>query len=144
MSTLLDRLHRFRPVGTPGGAGPVGVPVDSRGGVPAELVAVFEALDDVIAECQDIRARAARRADGMVATARTDAAGLISDARKRAVGEQAEAAAAVRARGGRAADQPLAAATAQAALLRDGAAQRMERLVEFVLERVRAEAGVEL
>jgi V/A-type H+-transporting ATPase subunit I len=34
MSTALDRLRRFRPVGTPGGVRSVGVPEDTRAAVP--------------------------------------------------------------------------------------------------------------
>ena len=66
MSLMLDRLRRFRPVGAPGGAGPVGVPEDRRSGVPTELVAVFDALDSVIAECRAIRARAEQPAAPLV------------------------------------------------------------------------------
>ncbi|MGW7680879.1 hypothetical protein ACWGID_09095 [Kribbella sp. NPDC054772] len=144
MSTLLDRLHRFRPVGTPGGAGPVGVPVDGRGGVPAELVAVFEALDGVIAECDELRTRVTQRAAETVVAAQVDAAGLVADARARAVGEQAEAAAAVTARGDAAVEQTLATATAEVTRLRVSARQRMDGLVDLVLDRLRAEAGADL
>jgi len=67
---MLDRLRRFRPVGTPGGAGPVGVPMDSRTGVPAELDPVFRALDAAIADSEEIRARASEQAARLIATAR--------------------------------------------------------------------------
>ncbi|MFI7063594.1 hypothetical protein ACIBL3_21595 [Kribbella sp. NPDC050124] len=140
MSVMLDRLRRFRPVGTPGGAGPVGVPADDRSGVPAELVAVFAALDEVIAECQTIRTRAAQEAAAIVAGAERDATATIADARTRAAGERAEAAAAVRARGDAAVDRTLAAASAEADLLTKQGLQRMDGVVALVVDRIVAEA----
>ena len=139
MSTMLDRLRRFRPVGTPGGAGPVGVPVDSRSGVPEELVPVFAALDAAIAESERIRAEATEQAAELVAGARTDAAGTISDARTRATGERAEVTAAVRARADSAVDRTLAGAAADASRLREAGSQRMDGVVALVLDRLRAE-----
>ncbi|TCC21600.1 hypothetical protein [Kribbella sindirgiensis] len=139
MSTMLDRLRRFRPVGTPGGAGPVGVPVDTRAGVPTELVAVFAALDAVIADCADIRSQATERATALVATAQADAAGMAADARARATGERAEVAAAIQARGDAAVDRTLATAVADATHLERAGRQRMDRLVALVLDQLRAD-----
>lgn len=138
MSIMLDRLRRFRPVGTPGGAGAVGVPEDSHAGVPAELVAVFAALDATIAECDEIRSRSQRQAAELVAAARTDAAGLETDARARATGERAEIAAAIQARGDTEVDRTLAAATAEASAVRQAGLRRMDDLVTSVLDRLRA------
>ncbi|MEV0787851.1 hypothetical protein [Kribbella sp. NPDC050459] len=139
MSTMLDRLRRFRPVGTPGGAGPVGVPMDSRTGVPAELVPVFRALDAAIADSEEIRARASEQAARLIATARTDAAGMVMDARARATGEQAEVTAAIQARADSAVEQLLTTATAAAVQLQEAGSQRMDNLVEAVLDRLRAD-----
>jgi vacuolar-type H+-ATPase subunit H len=139
MSTMLDRLRRFRPVGTPGGAGPVGVPEDTHAGVPAELVAVFAGLDAAIAECDVIRSRADQQAADLIATARIEAAGMVSDARARATGERAEVTAAIKARGDTAIDQTLATASAEATHLRQTGAQRMDSLVALVLDRLRAD-----
>ncbi|MEV0283571.1 hypothetical protein AB0H36_05555 [Kribbella sp. NPDC050820] len=140
VSVMLDRLRRFRPVGTPGGAGPVGVPADDPSGVPAELVAVFAALDEVIIECQEIRTRAAQQAADIAGGAERDAAGSIADARTRAAGERADAAAAVRARGDAAVDQTLAAASAEADLVSRQGLQRMDGVVALVVDRILADA----
>lgn len=139
MSIMLDRLRRFRPVGTPGGAGAVGVPEDSRSGVPAELVAVFASLDAVIAECEELRAQAAEQAADLIATARTEAAGIVSDARTRATGERAEITATIRARGDAEVDRTLATATADADDIRRTGLRQMDRLVNLVIARLRAD-----
>ncbi len=140
MSVMLDRLRRFRPVGTPGGAGPVGVPVDSRAGVPAELVGIFEALDAVIAECREIREQAERDAAELVGAAHREAAGLVAQAGARATAERAEAAAAIQAGGDAAAEQTRIAATAEVDLLTHLGQERMGELVALILDRVRDEA----
>lgn len=139
MSMMLDRLRRFRPVGTPGGVGAVGVPEDTRAGVPAELVAVFAGLDDVIVECEAIRSRSAQEAADLITTARAEAAGMVSDAHARATGERAEVSAAIQARGDAAIGQTLAAASAAATRVRQTGSQRMDSLVSLVLDRLRAE-----
>jgi len=138
MSSTLDRLRRFRPLGTPGGVRSVGVPEDTRAGVPAELLAVFAALDAAIAECDEVRARSGQRAADLIASARNEAAGLVADARTRAVGEQAEITAAIQARGDAEADRTLATATADVGELRQAGLQRMGGLVTLVLDRLRA------
>jgi len=141
MSVMLDRLRRFRPVGTPGSAGPpVGVPEDTRSGVPAELVGVFGALDGVIAECQHIRVSAEQEAADLVAAAKREAAGLVDEAGARASAERAEAAAGIRAGGDAAAERIRAAATAEADLVIRRGQQRMDELVALILNRVRAGA----
>ncbi|GAA1599250.1 MULTISPECIES: hypothetical protein [Kribbella] len=139
MSMMLDRLRRLRPVGTPGGAGPVGVPEDSRAGVPAELVAVFAALDATIAECEEVRTRSGQQAADLIAAARTEAAGLVSDARTRATGERAEIAAALQARGDAEVERTRAGARADASDVRQAGLQRLDILVAAVLDRLRAD-----
>ena len=114
MSVMLDRLRRFRPVGAPGGAGPVGVPVDRSPGMPTELSGIFAALDGVIAECREIRERAEREAVELVGAAEREAAGLVASAAARAPAERAEAAAAISAAGDAAAEYTRTAATAEA------------------------------
>jgi hypothetical protein len=141
MSVMLDRLRRFRPVGSPGGAGPVGVPLDHRPDVPTELVAVFDALDGVIAECREIRARAEQAAAGLVEGAQREAAGLVASAAAREAGERAEAAAAITAGGDAVAERTRTTATAEAELLTRRGRQRMDALVALILDRVRADAG---
>lgn len=139
MSMMLDRLRRFRPVGTPGGAGAVGVPEDSRGGVPAELVPVFAALDAVIAECADLRAQASRQAADVLATARAEADRIVSAARDQAAGERAGITAAIRARGDDEVDRTLATATTDAGALREAGLRQMDRLVAVVIDRLRTD-----
>jgi hypothetical protein len=139
MGVMLDRLRRFRPVGTPGGAGPVGVPEDTRDGVPAELVAVFAALDATIVECDEIRTRSRQQAAERVAAAQAEAAGLEAAARVQASGERAELVAAIRARGDAAVNRTRATASSAATDLRRTGSQRMDRLVALVLDRLRAD-----
>ncbi|WP_406047186.1 hypothetical protein [Kribbella sp. NBC_00889] len=141
MSVMLDRLRRFRPVGSPGGAGPVGVPVDRHSDVPAELVAVFDALDGVIAECREIRARAEREAAELIDAAQREVAGLAASAAARGAAERAEAAAAITAGGDAVAERTRTTASAEAELLTRRGRQRMDALVALVLERVRGDAG---
>jgi hypothetical protein len=141
MSVMLDRLRRFRPVGAPGGAGPVGVPMDHQGGVPAELVAVFDALDGVIAECQEIRAGAEREAAELIGAAQREAAGLVATAGVRAPAERAGAAAAIATDGDAVAEHTRTTATAEADLLTRRGRQQMDGLVALILDRVRADAG---
>ncbi|TCN29603.1 hypothetical protein EV644_13842 [Kribbella orskensis] len=138
---MLDRLRRFRPVGTPGGAGPVGVPEDTRTGVPAELVGIFGALDEVIAECREIREQAGRDAAELVDAAQREAAGLVAEAGARATAERAETAAAIQAGGEVAAEQTRTAASAEVDLLTRRGRERMDELVALILERVRDNAG---
>jgi hypothetical protein len=141
MSVMLDRLRRFRPIGSPGGAGPVGVPVDHRSGVPAELVPVFDALDDVIAECREIRARSEEEAAELIDSAQREAAGLVASAAARAAAERAEAAAAIRAGEDAVAERDRATATAEAETLIRRGRERIDELVTLILDRVRADAG---
>lgn len=141
MSVMLDRLRRFRPVGSPGGAGPVGVPLDQRSGVPAELVAVFDALDGVIAECLEIRARAEHDAVELIGAAEREAAGLVASAAAGAVAERAEAAAAIAAGGDAAVENARTTASAEAELVTQRGRQRMDALVALIVDRVRDDAA---
>lgn len=74
-------LDRFRPVGSPGPAGPAGVPATDDQGPEAELVPVFEELDPTIRQAQDLTDAASARAADTVARARTQAAALVEQAR---------------------------------------------------------------
>ncbi|HEU4947152.1 MAG TPA: hypothetical protein VFT31_08370 [Kribbella sp.] len=140
MSMMLDRLRRFRPVGAPGGAGAVGVPVDARSGPPAELKPVFEALDPVIVECDRIRRQAERDAADLTAGADREAAGLVADARSRVAAERADAAAAIRLRGDAAAERVRTAADAEVERLIEHGRQQLDMLVGMVLDNLREEA----
>jgi vacuolar-type H+-ATPase subunit H len=141
MSVMLDRLRRFRPIGAPGGAGPVGVPVDRRNGAPTELVAVFDALDGVIAECRQIRTQAEQDAAALIGAAQREAAGLVASATARTAAERAEAAAAITAGGDALAAQTRTTASDEAGLLTRRGRQRMDALVALIVERIRDDAG---
>lgn len=88
-------LTRFRPVGAPGGAGPVGVPADAEDTAAAELGPVFDALAPVLVECARIRRDAAAAAAALLAHAGTQAQALISQAESEAGPLRADAVAAV-------------------------------------------------
>lgn len=87
-------LDRFRPVGTPGPAGPSGVPAVDGQGAGTELAPVFAALAADIQACEDLVATARRQSDHALAVAGTQAAAIVSQARLDA--GVARAAAAVR------------------------------------------------
>jgi len=143
MSVMLDRLRRFRPVGAPGGAGPVGVPADRHSGVPTELVVLFEALDGVIAECREIRSRADQEAAELIGAAEREAAGLVASAAARAPAERAEAATLIASGGDAVVAHTRTAASAEAERLTRRGRQGMDELVDLILDRVRhaAEEG---
>ncbi|WP_207344274.1 hypothetical protein [Arthrobacter sp. E3] len=92
----LGILDRFRPVGTPGPAGPVGVPATDVQGPTAELVPVFAALDADVEACAVIVEEARIKAARDVAAARTHAAAVLARARLEAGAARADAAARVR------------------------------------------------
>ena len=142
MSVMLDRLRRFRPMGAPGGAGPVGVPVDTRSGPPAELVGVFEALDGVIDDCRRIREEAEQEATELIAAADREAGQLVADARSQAAAERATAAASIRLTGDAAAEQLRAAAATEADRLVQHGSQQLDGLVSVVLRKLHDEAAV--
>lgn len=85
-------LDRFRPVGSPGPAGPAGVPATDDQGPEAELLPVFETLDPTIREAQELTDAASARAAETVARARTQAAALVEQARMDSGAVRAEAA----------------------------------------------------
>ena len=91
----LSVLDRFRPAGTPGPAGPVGVPATDVQGPAAELVPVFAALAADVEACAVLVEEARIQAAHDVAAARTQAAAVLSRARLEAGAARAEAAARV-------------------------------------------------
>ena len=108
-------LDRFRPVGAPGPSGPAGVPSADVEGADAELLPVFEAL-------QPDTEAARRHLEEASEQART----LLTDARRQADADVAQArldSAAVRAR---AAEQVSREAAAQDQELLDRAQQRAD------------------
>lgn len=136
MSTMLDRLRRFRPLGSPGGAGSVGVPASPGSGLPAELVPVFAALDSTVAGAVRIVADATREAHELDAAAEREATQLIADARRAAAAARAERAAEVRAAGKSRADRTRSTADAEARRLVERRAE-LDPVVAVVLQRLR-------
>lgn len=62
MPKVRDFLDRFRPAGTPGAAGAVGVPADRQAGAEAELAPAFAVLAEIERHCTEVRERAQRQA----------------------------------------------------------------------------------
>jgi hypothetical protein len=132
---LRDFLDRFRPAGTPGAAGAVGVPADRLAGAEQELAPVFAALAGTERECAAIRERAERSAERRTAQAHRMAAAIIARARSQAAAERASAAAGVQEAARTGLEGISEAADRSAAAVRAAAAQRMPALVERVVHR---------
>jgi vacuolar-type H+-ATPase subunit H len=91
----LSILDRFRPVGAPGPAGPVGVPALEEPGHATELAPVFAALAPDVETCQRLVDEARRDAEADVSGARAEAAAIVACARIESEAVRADAAAAV-------------------------------------------------
>jgi hypothetical protein len=132
---LRDFLDRFRPAGTPGPAGAVGIPADRWADAQEELAPLFSALADVERRCTAIRETAKRTATRQAAQSQRMAATIVTRARSQAVSERAGAAV-----GGQAsaqAEQQAMNAEADKAVaqMRAAALQRMPLLVDQILDR---------
>jgi hypothetical protein len=133
-----DLLQRLRPVGAPGAAGPVAVPIHAEDVLAAELEPLFDALEPVAAQCESIRAAAARSADEEIAAAQRDAERLIADATSRAPAERAAAAARIRQAADAEADAMTADADRAAARLTASGRQRLGELTDLIITHLRA------
>ncbi|HEX6577761.1 MAG TPA: hypothetical protein VF082_05280 [Jiangellaceae bacterium] len=133
-----DLLQRLRPVGAPGAAGPVAVPVHADDVLAAELEPLFDALEPVLTECDAIRSMAAKTAAAGIAAAEQDARQVIADAASRAPAERAAAAARIRRSADVAADALVADADAAAAQLVAAGRKRLGVLADLVLAHLRA------
>jgi vacuolar-type H+-ATPase subunit H len=91
----LTILDRFRPVGAPGPAGPVGVPASDQIGPAAELVPVFAALAADVDACARIVEEARNRAQETLSSARQRAGAITAQAQLDVSPVQASAAARV-------------------------------------------------
>jgi len=91
-SSILDR---FRPVGAPGPAGPVGVPATGEQGPAVELAPVFDALAPDVESCRQLVQEARREADGALSDALEEAAAIVARARLDEGAERARAVAQV-------------------------------------------------
>ncbi|WP_298228108.1 hypothetical protein [Gryllotalpicola sp.] len=125
----LDFLDRFRPVGTPGPAGPVGIPTNEATGPAAELAPVFAALIATFATNEQLVADARTAGAARIEAARRQAAGLVAAAQQDAPAARADAAARVVEQADRNAVAELAAAQDEAGRITAAAAARRDRLV---------------
>jgi hypothetical protein len=141
MPALNHILDRFRPAPSPGRAGPVGVPSDSKIKPADELGPIFAALAAVQAECQAILARSDAQADDVVRSSRERVATIEAEAVVRAETARTTVAAAARTAVENEHAEVLLAARVQAAeIAAQGAAAIPSQVLEAV-ERVRALAA---
>jgi len=130
----LNFLDRFRPVGAPGPAGPIGVPASDNPGPAAELAPVFAALAaDVDASAAVVEA-ARLHAEHDMAKARTQAAAILSRARLDAGAERARAAAHVERAAAQKDQLVIEQAHREAATLEASAMARIPSLVDEVID----------
>lgn len=130
----LSILDRFRPVGAPGPAGPIGVPATDDQGPAAELAAVFAALAADVEACAALVEQARLNADEDVARARTQAAAILSQARLAAGAERANAAARVEKEALDRDAQVLEQARQEAATLEESGLARLPAVVGQVID----------
>jgi hypothetical protein len=144
MPRARDFLTRFRPVGTPGAAASAGVPADRVAEAEAELEPLFAMLADTEAEVDHIRASADQRIVESHRLAGERAAEVLAQARLSADAERASASARARTVADQEVAHELAAATAQAAHVRQSTNDQMDAQVAEILAAVRARlAGLE-
>ncbi len=142
MPGVRDLLERFRPVGTPGPAGPVGVPADSRADLEAELAPVLAGLQETERQCEQMRAAGRARAERLITHARTRAEATVADAGLRAANERADAVADQHQRQQVQAEGELSRATQEAHRIARLAAERIPALAARVVDAARAELGL--
>lgn len=143
MPRVRDLLYRFRPSGAPGGAGVAGVPIDRAATVAAELEPVFGQLFAVESECDGIRDDAGRDIAVIKNRDAGRARAIVTSATARVGSERAAAVARMRDLASAGAAAELSAARAEAAALRDRAAERMPDYVDRVVAVVRELIGDE-
>jgi hypothetical protein len=134
-----DLLERFRPSGAPGGATSAGVPVDRRATLGTELAPVFEELEPVLRECARIRREAREQAQSREAAGGRRAHDIVARAQTESEAERADAAAAARAKVALETERTLGRVREQAKAVRQRGEQLRPRLVERVVDLVRAD-----
>ena len=135
----LSVLDRFRPVGAPGPAGPVGVPSHDDQGPAAELGAVFAALAPDVEFCREIVAAAHRDADTQLMHAREQATARVATARLGAAEVRAGAAANVTQLAAGHDAEVVRQADADAAAIRQAGDERMPALVKTIVDALLAD-----
>jgi hypothetical protein len=136
-----DLLHRFRPAGAPGSAGPRGVPADRAVELVDELAPVFARLEDTERACDLVRARADADAAALAARCAEQARTILAQADADAGAERADAAARLLAAVRTEHATTLAAAEGEAAAVRRRAAARQAVVVDRVVAEVAALIG---
>ncbi len=142
MPGVRDLLERFRPVGTPGPAAPVGVPADGKALLEAELAPILVELEETRRQCDQVQAAARARADRLLADARARAEAVVAQARLRADAARADTAAAERRQREVEAQVELSRGAQEARRIARLAAERIPVLAARVVDSARAELGM--
>lgn len=133
MAAFRDFLMRFRLVGSPGRAAPMGVPADRSADLSAELVPVLSHLEQAETEAQRIREEAAQQVEQNRRATADKAKKIVRQARIRAREVRAESAAQASGLAKSEAARCLAESEREAVLLQRRAQQRMAFLVNSVV-----------
>jgi hypothetical protein len=139
----LSILDRFRPVGTPGAAGPAGVPAADDQGRAAELAPVFAALAGDVAACEALVEEARLSAEEHVAGARAQAAAIVAQARLDAGAARVRAAARIEQEASQQDAELLEQARQEAATLEKTGLARLPAVVSKVIDSLLAPPSAE-
>ena len=139
----LSILDRFRPVGTPGAAGPAGVPAADDQGRAAELAPVFAALAGDVAACEALVDEARLSAEEHVARARAQAAAIVAQARLDAGAARVRAAARIEQEASQQDAELLEQARQEAATLEKTGLARLPAVVSKVIDSLLAPPSAE-
>jgi len=135
----LSILDRFRPVGAPGPAGPVGVPAVDEPGHAAELAPVFAALAADVESCRRLVEDAQQQADRTRADARAEAAAIVARARRAEAAARSDAAATIERVATAQDEHTLEVARAAASALQESGSARIPDAVQAVIDRLLAD-----
>jgi hypothetical protein len=138
VARLRDLLDRFRPVGSPGAASPVGVPADRGAELTAELEPIFTTLAEVERACAALRSEAAVAAERRRQAARAEAEAVVAAGREHAAQERAGAAVGAQQLAAEQAHAQLAGSSLEQSHLRARATERMPAFVDQVVVAVLA------
>jgi len=139
----LSILDRFRPGGTPGAAGPAGVPAADDQGRAAELAPVFAALAGDVAACEALVDEARLSAEEHVARARAQAAAIVAQARLDAGAARVRAAARIEQEASQQDAELLEQARQEAATLEKTGLARLPAVVSKVIDSLLAPPSAE-
>jgi hypothetical protein len=142
MRTPRDLLERFRPAGTPGAAGPAGVPVDRAALLREELQPVLDLLAATDQQCAEIRSTARHGAESLRAGADAVVASTLARARSDADVARSAAAAEQRRTSDELAAADLRHAEAEAGRIHAVSRQRRPPLVARAVRLAEAELGL--